>query len=236
MGMRQKTHARDWRENASKKSIFVSDFMHHAFPVLRKRGGIKKILDVACGNGLGVSLPLLRKGYRVHAFDHTKAAIDAAQKNAREEGFRFNTRKASMYTTFPHKTNTFDATFCFQAIYHGRLEDIMLTMSEIRRVTKPGGLFLATFLSHDMIQFEKGRFFITVRLPDGNVIRNYHKQDSSEPHLFYYLSKDFEYMQPHYYFSRDELKVIMGQFFRDIKIKKVSRDDRSHFWFAYGSV
>jgi ubiquinone/menaquinone biosynthesis C-methylase UbiE len=230
------THARHWEKNASKKGVFVSDFFHHALPVLKRHDNIKKVLDVACGNGLGVSLPLLRNGYNVHSFDHTKAAINAAIKNATKEGFTINTKKASMYKEFPYKDNTFDSTFCFQAIYHGRLENIMFTLSEIKRVTKKQGYFFGTFLTYDAIKKEKDKFYIDVTLPDGKMIKNYHKQDKSEPHLFYYLSKDFEYMQPHYYFTKQELKVILSQFFEDVKIKLVKRNDSAIFYFIYGKV
>jgi SAM-dependent methyltransferase len=234
--MEKITHARYWKKNASKKGVFVSNFSHHTFPILQKNKKIKKVLDVACGNGLGVSIPLLRKGYNVHAFDHTIAAINATKKNAEAEGYKIYTKKASMYKTFPYKNKSFDSTFCFQAIYHERLENIMFTLSEIKRVTKKKGYFFGTFLNYDMIKKSKNRFYINVKLQDGKMIKNYHKQDQSEPHLFYYLSKNFEYMQPHYYFTREELKIILGQFFENVKIKIVKINDCSVFWFAYGQV
>ncbi|HOI18466.1 MAG TPA: class I SAM-dependent methyltransferase [Candidatus Woesearchaeota archaeon] len=234
--MEKVTHARHWKKNASKKGVFVSNFSHHAFPILEKNNNIKKVLDVACGNGLGVSLPLLRKGFIVHAFDHTSAAINATKKNANKEGYKIFTKRSSMYNPFPYNNNAFDSTFCFQAIYHGRLENIMFTLSEIKRVTKKGGYFFGTFLTYNMIKNDKSRFYIEVRLPEGKIIKNYHKQDRSEPHLFYYLSKDFEYMQPHYYFTKEELKIILGQFFENVKVKLVKRDDYSIFWFAYGRL
>ena len=234
--MEKITHARHWKKNVSKKGVFVSNFLHYAFPILQKNKKIKKILDVACGNGLGVSLPLLKKGFIVHAFDHTSAAINALKKNANNEGYKIYTKKSSMYKPFPYNKNNFDSTFCFQAIYHGRLENIMFTLSEIKRVTKKSGYFFGTFLSYDMIKKEKNKFYIDVKLPEGKIVKNYVKQDQSEPHLFYYLSKNFEYMQPHYFFSKEELKIILEQFFENVKIRLVKRDDCSIFWFAYGQV
>jgi len=234
--MRKVTHASEWKTNSSKKGVFVSDFVHNTYSILQKYKNIKKVLDVACGNGLGVSLPLLRKGYKVFAFDHLKSAINALEKNAKKEGFSVETKKASMYKEFPYKDNSFDSTFCFQALYHGRLETIMYALSEIKRVTKKGGYFFGTFLTYDMIKKKKNKFYIDVKLPNGKLIKNYHKQDKSEPHLFYYLSKDFEYMVPHYYFSKEELKIILEQYFENVKIKLVKKNDYATFWFASGQV
>jgi SAM-dependent methyltransferase len=231
--MKNVTHASIWKKNPTQKGVFVSNFVQHSFPTLDKNKNIKKVLDVACGNGLGVSLPLLRRNLEVHSFDHTLTAINATKLNAIREEFKINTKKADMYKIFPYKNEEFDSTFCFQAIYHNKLEKIMFTLSEIKRVTKKGGFFFATIQSYEMIKKEGKKFYMDVKLPSGKMIKNYHKQDSSEPHLFYYLSKDFEYMVPHYYFTKEELKVILEQYFSNVKIKRVQKENSPViFWFV----
>lgn len=232
------THSKYWKNNPSKGGVFVSEFIHHAYPALKKNPKIKKVLDVACGNGLGVTLPLLRKGFNVYAFDHTKSGIDAAKKNAESEGYKLSGQKADMYKTFPYNSKSFDSTFCFQAIYHGRLEQIMFTLSEIKRVTKKDGYFFTTVLCFDELLYDqrKKHYYFWVN-SNGKKIRSWLKQDKSQPHLFYYLSKDFEYMVPHYFFTKEELKVILSQFFKDVKIKKVKRKENNcPFWFAQGTA
>ena len=112
----------------------------------------------------------------------------------------------------------------------------MFSLSEIKRVTKKGGYFFGTFLPYEIIKKEKEKFYINVTLANGKKLRAYHKQDKSEPHLFYFLSKDFEYMQPHYYFKKDELKVVLEQFFKNVRIKFLKQKNGATFWFVYGVV
>jgi SAM-dependent methyltransferase len=234
--MKKITHQKMWSKYPNKPNVFVSEFIHHSYPYLNKRKDIKKVLDVACGNGLGVTLPLLRKGYNVTCFDHLNEAVEAVKMNAKDEEFKIDARKNNMYNKFPYKPDSFDAVFCFQAIYHGKLEQIMITLSEIKKTLKKEGLFFGTFLCHEAIKYdeEQKKFYIDVNLPNNKMIKNYHKQDENQPHLFYYLSKDFEYKKPHYYTSKDELKILLKQYFSEVKIKKVSRkkDKNAMFYFV----
>ncbi len=142
-----------------------------------------------------------------------------------------------MFKKFPFKNNSFDTTFCFQAMYHGRLEQIMYCLSEIKRVTKDNGYFFGTFMSHEEnIKYDKKEksFFFYVQPTEKKRFKAWIKQDEAEPHLFYFLSKDWEYMVPHYYFTKDELKVILNQFFKEVNIKLVKNKikGRAGFWFV----
>ena len=120
----KKTHAAIWSKRPSETKEFVSNYVNLAFPILKKRKDINKVLDVACGNGMGVTIPLMQLGLDVSSFDHLKSGIKALKINATKIGFRANAKVANMYKRFPYKDKEFDSTFCFQAIYHGRLEQI----------------------------------------------------------------------------------------------------------------
>ena len=146
-----------------------------------------------------------------------------------------------MYKKFPYEDEEFDSTFCFQALYHGKLEQIMSALSEIKRVTKKGGLVFLTILklNDDLIFDEKEKkYFFKAYTKNKPMVKIYVKSDKEQPHLHYYLSKDFKYMQPHYFFTEDELKSVLSKFFTDVKLKVVFRenDPTNKFWFVSAKV
>jgi SAM-dependent methyltransferase len=223
------THANVWKRKPYKKSSFNSDEVHLSFSHLKK---IKRVLDVACGNGLGVSLPLLRKGYEVYSFDKWKAAIAALIKNAKGEGYRSKVKTGDMYKKFPYKSSFFDASFCFQAIYHGTLSQIENTLKEIKRVTKKDGYFFGTFLPY-YIKNEKDRYYFNYTMKNGGIGRIYVKPDKKDKYLCYNLAKKCEFMVPHYHFTKNNLKNILNKYFNNKYIKKIIRPDKNiNVWFV----
>jgi SAM-dependent methyltransferase len=217
----RKTHANIWKKKPSNLSTFVSREIYLAFPFLKKKG-YKRMLDIACGNGLGVSLPLARAGYAVYSFDKWKAAIQALEKNFQKEKFEPNTLLADMYKKFPFKSSFFDASFCFQALYHGNLSQIEHALKEIRRVTKEGGYFFGTFIPY-IIRKEKNILFFDSATDQGGKERIHVQPDKLDPFLCYNLTKHCEYMVPHYYFTKKKLESVLKKHFKGIMIKKIIR-------------
>ena len=225
------THTDVWKRKPYEINSFNSNEVYLAFPYLKKKK-IKKVIDIACGNGLGVSLPLLRRGYDVYSFDKGKAAIAALKKNAEVEGFRIKAKVVDMYKKIPYKSSLFDASFCFQAIYHGTLPQIEGTLKGIKRVTKKGGYFFSTFLPY-YIKKEKGRYYFNYTMKNGRIGRIHVKPDKKDKFLCYNLSKKCEYMVPHYHFTKENLKNILKKYFKDISIKKITRPDKYiSVWFV----
>jgi ubiquinone/menaquinone biosynthesis C-methylase UbiE len=240
--MKKITHGQVWKNKPSESTVFVSDYLESVQHVLKKEKNIKKVLDIACGNGLGVTVPLLKQGYEVYAFDHFKSAINALKMNAK--GFKVHAKKADMYKRFPYPDNSFDAAFCFQAIYHGHINQIRTTLSEIRRVVKKGGYFFVNFLPYEVLRYDKkSKKFYHFRLKDlsskkREVVCAYKRLDKEDPHVFYSMSRNFEWNVPHYHIRKSELRQLLNEFFTDIVIKQVSRkmDTKWFFWMAYGKV
>ncbi|MBN1377036.1 hypothetical protein JW949_01740 [Candidatus Woesearchaeota archaeon] len=103
-------------------------------------------------------------------------------------------------------------------------------------------VFVTEFFDHALKLIEsdkkKKQFYEKVQLPDEKVISCPRKKDKSQPHLYYYLTKDFEYMVPHYFFDRKELETVLSQFFRDIKINTVVKKSNKFgkFFFVEAKV
>jgi len=233
--MKEVNYSTVWRKAGKDKSLFVSQYIHHTFPTLRKHPKIKKVLDVACGNGLGVTLPLLQKGYEVHCFDNNAQALKALKNNTK--GHVVMAKKADMYKKFPYKDQEFDATFCFQAIYHGRIEQIMHTLSEIKRIIKKGGLFFGTFIDYSLVGFDskkKLNYLKVIDIHSQKLTKAYLRLDKSQPRLFYYTSRHFHFDQPNYFFDMNELRVLLKQYFTNVTIKTVKKDKLTQFLLAQG--
>ena len=63
-------------------------------------------LDLACGRG-GNALFLARRGFKVHAWDISKAAIEGLDRQARSEGLEIEARVCDVIES-PPSSNTFD--------------------------------------------------------------------------------------------------------------------------------
>lgn len=220
-----------WKKSPKEKKIMVSNFVKHCYPYIKKNN-IKKILDVGCGNGLGSTLPLLKLGFEVHGFDFTKEGIEACKQNLKDEGLKQHIKKADMYKKFPYKNKTFDSVTCFQAIFHGKLKQIKFALNEIKRVLNNNGIFFCSFLRYEDINFDKKKklHFVWITYKQKK-FKSWLKQDNIENHLFYNLSKKYEYNVPHYYMSKEELKYILNQYFSEIEIKIVKKDN-TKLWFV----
>ncbi len=98
--------------------------------------GSKKILDVACGTGKSTE-PLIESGLEVHGCDHDELMIHEAknQANIKKLDIQYAVADAEK---LPYEDNSFDAVIVGTAFHFFVNEK---SMSEFKRVLKPGGLF-----------------------------------------------------------------------------------------------
>jgi SAM-dependent methyltransferase len=113
------------------------------------------VLDVGCGVGRHV-LYLGECGFRVAGVDISPSGIRLAQAACAERQITFDGRVSDM-TTLPWPDMSFDAALSTSTIHHQRRAGILQTLAEVRRILKPGGLFLVDFPCTDTITYQELR-------------------------------------------------------------------------------
>jgi ubiquinone biosynthesis O-methyltransferase len=98
----------------------------------------KSALDLGCGGGF-MAEALARQGAQVIGVDPAQSAIAAAKRHAEMNGLSIDYRVGSG-EHLPVAENAVDIVLCVDVLEHVR--DLDAVMGEIRRVLKPGGLFL----------------------------------------------------------------------------------------------
>lgn len=116
------------------------------------RTGVR-ILDAGCGTG-GTTVELCRFG-EVVGVDLAWAALEPARG-------RGLTRLArASIESMPFGAATFDVATSFEVVYHLGVASDAAALKEIRRVLKPGGLFLLRVPAHDWLRGEHDRLVHT---------------------------------------------------------------------------
>jgi SAM-dependent methyltransferase len=102
-------------------------------------------LEVGCGNGF-FSGHLARLGCQVNGIDLSPAAIALARRRFPELSFSTH----DLTQPLPFGECTLDLVWCSEVLEH--LFSPLGTVSEIRRVLRPGGVFLCTVPYHGLIK------------------------------------------------------------------------------------
>lgn len=164
-----------------------------------KENNYNKILDLGCGTGKH-SFFLAKQGFSVYATDLSPTGIDIAKQKAESLGVNNIHFKQHDMRTIPFADGFFDAVVCTWTIYHGTLDEIQKTVSEICRVLKPNGTVITDFLS----------------LADNT----YGLGNEIERNTFL-GAKNNEEDIPHHYSTREELFQLFSEF-RKLKIRASS--------------
>ena len=113
------------------------------------------VLDLGAGIGRH-ALAFAQGGHRVTALDALEAAVAATAAAAFAQGLTIDTVQAPM-TDLPFPAASFDHVLAWNVIYHGDEAIVRRTLSEIARVTRPGGTFMATMLSARRLPVEQAK-------------------------------------------------------------------------------
>ena len=126
-------------------------------------------LEIGCGRGAGAGLILqeLKPSY-IHATDLDVEMLKKAKKYLSSEKRQTISLCAADVSNLPIKTNSLDAVFGFGVIHHAL--DWRISLSEVARVLRPGGIYCIEELYPALYQN-----FITKHIllhPDGNRFRS----------------------------------------------------------------
>jgi SAM-dependent methyltransferase len=119
---------------------------------LARRSGLR-ILDAGCGTG-GTTVELRRFG-QVVGIDLAWEALEPA----RDRGLTALARASIEQLPFPDAA--FDAATSFEVVYHLGVGSDTSALREIRRVLRPGGLFVLRVPAHDWLRGEHDRLVHT---------------------------------------------------------------------------
>ena len=102
------------------------------------------ILDLCCGSG-EYALMFAERGFGVVGVDSARGMLAVATEAARARGLACDFQPADLDASLPFADGRFDAVVCIWALHHA--VSPRSAVREVKRVLKPGGLFLVVTLS-----------------------------------------------------------------------------------------
>lgn len=117
--------------------------------------GVRDALDIGCGIGRH-AIYLAGNGLRVIGIDLSESGLETARRATRDAGVEVNYQIGD-FTELPVDDSSVDLVLAWNVIYHGDEDVVRRAIAEIRRVLRPGGLFLGTMISKRHDRYGQGR-------------------------------------------------------------------------------
>lgn len=137
----------------------VRDMFAFVEAVLQKegRGSAGRLLELGCGDGC-LTLPLARKGFETYGLDISPTAIAWAKEKAQAQALNPDFRIGNVLD-LPYPDYFFDLVVDGHCLHCIIGEDRKRFLSQVLRVTRPGGLFLVMTMCGDPHEEEVKRWF-----------------------------------------------------------------------------
>jgi SAM-dependent methyltransferase len=142
----------------------IRDLKRRSYELLHVSAG-SRVIDVGCGPGIDTSELGLLVGPtgQVVGVDHDAAMVTAAEDAALHAGVSGWTRhQVAAGTALPFPAGSFDAARCERVFQHLADPGPALALSELRRVTRPGGRLVIAdtdwgtlSIDHDDVELER---------------------------------------------------------------------------------
>ena len=114
--------------------------------------GVDRVLDLGCGLGRHFR-HIGSHGFRIVGIDISKKAVTSARLASPKKGCLLRADMARL----PFKANAFDLVIAWRVVHLARREAVVNTISEVKRILKPGGFFYCSLRSTANTLYQVGR-------------------------------------------------------------------------------
>jgi ubiquinone/menaquinone biosynthesis C-methylase UbiE len=132
--------------------------------------GKEKLLDIGFGSGNNL-LFFADRGFECSGVDVSQTAIEIASKRLSQKGLSADLRAVIGDNTLPFDDDSFDVVVAWHVLSYNDLPGLAKMLSEIRRILKPGGIFIASFPTYREYRVAKAKHI------SGNIFE--HNSDKS---------------------------------------------------------
>jgi glycine/sarcosine N-methyltransferase len=140
----------DWQASVERQGAALDQHIRSRMPPERYP---LRVLDCACGIGTQAIGLAKQAGYTVHTTDISGKEVERARHEAEKAGVAITFGVADMRTLAQSIEDTFDVVIAYDNARPYLRTDAELDAAgqELRKVTRPGGIFLASMRDYDLL-------------------------------------------------------------------------------------
>jgi len=184
----------------------LEDYIHDVFKFENFKG--KRVLEIGVGGGVDTA-EFLRNGAEVVSVDFSELSVKNASQLFKEAGLNGNVLLSDAKLV-PFKDSEFDAVYSYGVIHH--IPGIEKVLEEIRRVLRPGGIFMGMVYNKDSLLYAYSIIYLH-GIKEGLLA-----QGMSEDELAAKFSERFTGNQYTKMYTVDKLRSTLEKFFQNIQI------------------